>query len=161
MGFLQQTGFTGRRITSTEFTESGQGDAYRLDCAINGDDEPQLDARVRVTSTDAEAWQADLKARGRLSGTVKRLSVSATDGQEAAALSGDSSAAVYLPCKLAGNKTIHLGVSVKAPGASNGNADNQRLTVAAIASRLANHAVDEAGCLKPVAVVDQSPTFAS
>jgi hypothetical protein len=161
MGFIQQTTLTGRRINSTQFDESGEGDAYRLDCAIHGDQELQLDARVRVTTVGAEAWQGDLKDRGRLPGEVKLLRITATGGQDAAALSADSSAALYLPCKLPGDATAHLGVSVKAPGASDGNADDQRLTIAAIASRLANHSILEAGCLKPLTVPDQSPAFAS
>lgn len=46
-------------------------------------------------------------------------------------------------------------------GASDGDSDDQRLTIAAIAARLANHAVLEAGCLTPLAVADESPAFAS
>ncbi|RRR84711.1 hypothetical protein [Streptomyces sp. RP5T] len=161
MGFIEQTGFTGRHVTSTKFTESGAGDAYRLDCMIDGDDTTQLDARVRVVTTDAEAWENDLKERGRLPGETKPLSTTAAGGQKAAALSGDSSAALYVPCRLDGDATAHLSVSVEAPGASDGNTDSQRLTIAAIASRLANHSVLEAGCAKPVSTTDQTPSFAS
>ncbi|WP_158694485.1 hypothetical protein [Streptomyces canus] len=161
MGFIEQTTFTGRRVTATEFTESGAGDAYRLDCAIDGDEKTQLDARVRLTTVGAQAWQDDLKERGRLSGKTKPLSITAAGGQEAAALSGDSSAALYIPCKLEGGATAHLSVSVTSPGASGGDTDSQRLTIAAIASRLANHSVLDAGCLKPLTTVDQSPSFGS
>ncbi|MFK4103424.1 hypothetical protein ACI2L1_25775 [Streptomyces sp. NPDC019531] len=161
MGFIPQTTFTGRRITSTEFTESGAGDAYRLDCTIDSDDKTQLDARVRFTTDDAGAWEDDLKERGRLLGKTKPLSIAAAGGQEARSLSGDSSAALYIPCKLDGGATAYLSVSVKSPGASDGNTDSQRLTVAGIASRLANHSVLDAGCLKPLTTADQSPSFGS
>lgn len=161
MGFIEQTTFTGRRVTSTEFTESGAGEAYRLDCAIDGDGTTQLDARVRLTTADAEAWEDDLKQRDRLPGKTKTLSVTAPSGQKAAALSGDSSAALYIPCKLDGDVTAYLSVSVESPGASDGNTDSQRLTIAAVASRLANHSVLDAGCLKPLTAVDQAPSFGS
>lgn len=161
MGFIEQTTFTGRRVTSTEFTESGAGDAYRLDCTIDGDEKTQLDARVRLTTADAKAWEDDLKERGRLPGETKPLSSTAAGAQKSVALSGDSSAAVYIPCKLDGNATARLSVSVEAPGASDGNSDSQRLTIAAVAARLANHSVLGAGCLKPVSAADQSPSFGS
>lgn len=163
MGFIPQTTFTGRRITTATFDESGKGDSYRFDCTVYGDGDEQLQARARMTTSDAEAWQEELKDRGRLSGRVKSLRVNAGDSERAnaAGLSADSSAAYYLPCKLTGDATVHLNISVTAPGASDGNADEQRLTIAAIASRLAYHSFLEAGCLKPFVVPDQSPSFAS
>lgn len=161
MDFLQQTTLTGRKITSTQFVESGEGDGYRLDCAIYGNKELQLDARVSVTEASVEAWQSDLKDRGRLPGEVKPLRLTANDEQEGTGLSADSSAALNLPCKLPGDGTVRLSISVKAPGASDGNADDQRLTIAAIASRIAAHSILEVRCMQPVTVPDRSPSFAS
>jgi hypothetical protein len=164
LGFIPQTTFAGRRITTSDFEESGGGNAYRLDCTIYGDGKEQLQATAGISTYDATAWQKDLTVQGRLRGTVKSLSVAAAEGVESsdvAGLSANSSAAYYLPCKLPGGKSVHLSVSVTAPGASDGDADDQRLTIAAIAARIANHSVLKLICQRSVAVADESPTFAS
>lgn len=163
-GFIPQTTFTGRRITTSDFEESGGGNAYRLDCTIYGDGKEQLQATAGISAYDATAWQKDLTVQGRLPGNVKSLSVTAAEGAESAdvaGLSAKSSAAYYLPCKLPGGKSVHLSVSVTVPGASDGDANDQRLTIAAIAARIANHSVLKLICQRPVTVADESPTFAS
>jgi hypothetical protein len=163
-GFIPQTTFTGRRIATSDFEESGSGNAYRLDCTIYGDGNEQLQATAGISTYDAAAWQKDLKVQGRLPGELKTLSVTAAEGEEGSdvvGLSAKSSAAYYLPCKLPGGKSVHLSVSVTAPGASDGDEDDQRLTVASIAAKIANHSVLKLICQKPVTVADESPTFAS
>ncbi|GAA2485561.1 hypothetical protein GCM10010406_22190 [Streptomyces thermolineatus] len=167
MDFIPQTTPTGRRIITTEFEETGRGDDHRFSCMVLGDGEILLWARVEVTSLDEQAWRDQIEERRLLPGRERPLDIvinrapEGLEGKDYTALSGDSSAALRLPCRLPGDQNVHLGVTVTAPGASDGDSDEQRLAIAGIASRVASHSILKTGCLRPAPAPDDSPEFAS
>lgn len=164
-GFLPQSTLAGRQIISEWFEEKTQERAYRFDCVLYGDGDRKFTARAGLTTATLAGWRKDIKDRGIVAGAARRLDVTdnsphattTTAGIEA--LSGDASAAFFVPCELPG-ADAHLAIAVRAPGASDGNSDSQRLAIAAVASRLAEHAVLEVGCRQPRSVPDDSPEFA-
>ncbi|MCZ2524991.1 hypothetical protein ACFW9F_21830 [Streptomyces sp. NPDC059506] len=167
MGFIPQNTLTGRRIITTEFEETGRGDDHWLGCTVFADGELQLHARVRVTTADKDTWLEETRRRELLLGRERPLDIvinrapEGLEGKDYTALSGDSSAALRLPCRLPGGKNVHLSVTVTAPGASDGDSDEQRLTIAGIASLVASHSILKVGCLSPAPAPDDSPGFAS
>ena len=81
------------------------------------------------------------------------------------ALSGDSGAAFYVPCKISYPRQWQttpgaVQVTVRAKGASDGNSDAQRLKIGAVGSKLARRAVDRVDCQEPV-LSPQDPWFNS